>query len=154
MSLYPAENEHERILPKSEADVLRKRMASAWGVDTGYWWPLSDPRPPHAEGFQDYYFEREFGYAALRRIFAEHGVTSAFEFREDGEAYVVRVATFEPCYTGLEGFWTSDRFDWILYASHESSVTVGGEWLLPAVQAAWPSWKRRVWTSPFDERPQ
>ena len=143
----------DKTLPKAEADVLRKRMEAAWGVEQHYWWPLSDPRPAHAEAFQDYFFEREFGYASLRRILAEHGVTSVFEFREDGEAYQVRVESFEPSYA-LEGFWTSDRFDWILYASHESSITVGGEWLLPAVQAAWPSWKQRVWTSPFYERPE
>jgi hypothetical protein len=154
MALYPAENEHERILPKSEADILYKRMAATWGVGRHYWWPLSDPRPAHAEGFQDWFFEQEFGYATLRRILTEHGVSSVFEFREDGAAYQVRVATFEPCCTGLEGFWTTDRLDWIIYASHEGSVTVGGEWLLPAVQAAWPSWERRVWTSPFYERPQ
>src|SRR5438552_735667 len=101
MSPNPAENEHERILPKAEADTLRKRMMSVWGVNRHYWWPLSDPRPPHAEGFQDYYFEEEFGYPALRRILAERGITSVLGFREDGEAYEVGVATFEPCYAGL-----------------------------------------------------
>lgn len=154
MALYPAENEHERILPKSEADSLFLRIASRWGVNGGYWWPLGGSRPPHAEGFQDYFFEQEFGYMAFRRILSEHGVKCVFEFREDGEAYVVSVAKIEPCYTGLEGFWSSDRFDWILYASHEGSVTVGGEWLLPAVQAGWPSWERRVWNSPFYEKPE
>jgi hypothetical protein len=154
MTLYPAENDHERSLPKSEAKDLHKRMAAAWGVDRHYWWPLSDPRPEYAEGFQSYFFEQEFGYATLQRILTEQGITNAFEFREDGEAYEIRVATFEPRYTGLEGFWTSDRFDWILYASHESSITVGGKWLLPAVQAAWPMWERRIWTSPFYERSQ
>jgi len=153
MSLYPAEYEHERVLPKSEADDFRKQMASAWGAE-GYWWPLHGSRPPHAEGFQAHFFEHEFGYAALRHILAEHGVTTALEFRENGKAYEVSIATFEPCYTGLEGFWTSGRFDWILYASHEGSITVAGEWLLPAIKAAWPSWNRRVWTSPFYERPE
>ena len=37
---------------------------------------------------------------------------------------------------------------WIIYASHESSVTVGG-WLLEEMQAIWPSWQERTWTSPF-----
>ena len=37
MPLYPAENENERILAKDEADTLRKRMTSAWGIDRHYW---------------------------------------------------------------------------------------------------------------------
>ena len=154
MPLHPAENEHERIIPKAEAVALRRQMALAWGVDRHYWWPLTDPRPPHAEGFQEDYFETEFGYVALRRILAEGGVSNVLEFREDGEAYEIKVASFDPCYTGLEGFWTSARFDWILYASHESSITVGGEWLLRAVKAAWPAWEQRLWGASFPERPQ
>ena len=154
MTLYPAENERERMLPQSEADALRKRLTSACGGCAGYWWPMSGARPSHAEAFQDYYFEHEFGYDSLRKVLSEHGVTTVLEFREDGKCYEVRAAFFEPRYTGLEGFWASGLFDWTIYASHEGSVTVAGEWLLPAVKAAWPGWQARVWTTPFYERPQ
>lgn len=154
MTLYPAENEHERIVPQSEADDLRGRLLSACGGSEGYWWPMSGERPPDAEAFQDYYFDHEFGYDSLRRVLSQHGVTRVFEFREDGKCYEVSTAGFEPRYTGLEGFWATSQFDWIIYASHESSVTVAGRWLLPAVKAAWPVWRLRVWTTPFYERPQ
>ena len=152
MPLYPAENEHKRVLSESEGDVLYKRMALVWGIKAAYWWPLSEPRPPHAEAFQDYYFENELGYPALRGILAALGSKTIFEFREGGKAYAVSVATFEPRYE-LERFWTSADCDWIIYASHEGSVTVGGERLLPAVKEAWPSWERRVWTMPFFSTP-
>ncbi|MCD6052439.1 MAG: hypothetical protein K0Q55_3857, partial [Verrucomicrobia bacterium] len=47
-----------------------------------------------------------------------------------------------------------EQFDWIIYASHESSVTIGGEWLLPAIKSAWPNWQNRIWTTPFFEKPE
>jgi len=101
---------------------------------------------------EDYCFEHEFGYVALRRILAEHGITTVFEFCDDWFVYEVSLTGFEPRYTRTESFWTTDRFDWVVYASHGNTVTVAGEWLLPAVQAAWPEWERRVWNSPFEER--
>ena len=160
MSPSPAENQYRRTLPRSEADILRNHMTSAWDVDTDwpwcgdkwYWWPLCDTRPPHAEAFKDYCFEHEFGYVALRRILAEHGITTVFEFCDNWFVYEVSLAAFEPRYTRTESFWTTDRFDWVIYASHENTVTVAGEWLLPAVQAAWPQWERRVWDCPSQER--
>ena len=153
MPLDPAENDHERVLSELEGDVSYKRMASVWGIKAAYWWPLSDPRPRHTEAFQDYYFEHEFGYPALRGILAALGNKTIFEFREDRKTYAVSVATFEPRYSGLEGFWTSEDCDWIIYASHESSVTVGGERLLASVKEAWPSWQRGIWTTPFFSTP-
>jgi hypothetical protein len=154
MTLYPAENEHERMLSQSEAEGLRKRLVSACGGTSGYWWPLSAERPPDAEAFQDYYFEHEFGYGPLRDILSVHGVATVVEFREDGKCYEVHTNQIEPRYTGHEGFWATGHFDWVIYASHEGSVTVAGKWLLPAVQTAWRSWRERVWTTPFYERPQ
>src|SRR5688500_1339500 len=122
MSRYLANIEGVRLLTKSEGDALYKRMAAAWGVDRHYWWPLSEPRPPHAEAFETFRFEQEFGYAALRRILAEHGVSRIVEFSEDDEMYVIDVAAFERrCM--LECIWTSDRCDWIIYVSHEDSIT-------------------------------
>jgi len=58
------------------------------------------------------------------------------------------VSLFQPYYNGAEGYWSSDGLDWIIYASHESSVTVGG-WLLEEVKQAWSDWNSRIWTSPF-----
>jgi hypothetical protein len=89
-----------------------------------------------------------------RRILTELGSKNVFEFREDGKAYAVNISNCEPRYTGLVGFWTGEGFEWILYASRESSITVAGARLLPAVQAAWPSWRQRIWTTPFFQTPQ
>jgi hypothetical protein len=48
---------------------------------------------------------------------------------------------FAPAYTGAEAFWTDRSFDWLIYASHESSVTVTGVRLLPAFKRAFPGWR-------------
>jgi hypothetical protein len=62
----------------------------------------------------------------------------------------MEISAFEPYYNGAEGFWCNNNFDWVIYASHESSITVGG-WLLAEIKNVWPNWKERVWTTPFFE---
>ena len=47
-----------------------------------------------------------------------------------------------------EGYWCDGAFDWIIYASHESSITIGG-WLLPEIKKVWSNWKEGLWTTPF-----
>jgi hypothetical protein len=51
---------------------------------------------------------------------------------------------FEPYYNGAEGLWCDSNFDWIVYASHESSITIGG-WLLPEIQAVWSNWQEHLY---------
>ena len=60
----------------------------------------------------------------------------------------MELADFSPYYNGAEGYWCSQDMDWIVYASHESSITIGG-WLLDEVERVWPNWKERIWTTPF-----
>ncbi len=54
----------------------------------------------------------------------------------------------EPHYNLAEGIWTSRSLDWIVYASHENSITVGG-WMLAEVKRAWPEWECHIWKTPF-----
>jgi hypothetical protein len=54
----------------------------------------------------------------------------------------IELEQLEPLYTGAEGYWTDGTFEWLVYASHEGSVTVAGERLLPALQRRWPDWSK------------
>jgi hypothetical protein len=86
---------------------------------------------------------------SLRQIFIDREIQYVFEVREGGIlGYEMDLEVFEPYYSGLEGFWTDGKSDWVIYASHESSIAIGG-WLLSEVKDAWPNWQDRIWTSPF-----
>jgi hypothetical protein len=43
-----------------------------------------------------------------------------------GFDYEMDLELFEPYYNGDEGCWTSENIDWLVYASHERSLTVAG----------------------------
>ena len=39
---------------------------------------------------------------------------------------------------GEEGFWTGGESDWLVYVSHENSITLAGAWLVSAFENAVP----------------
>jgi hypothetical protein len=143
-----------RTLPEAESARIWPELKNRWGVER-YWYPLgraSDAEPPpHAEAFNaDPFFDPEL-QQQLRDALAELGVSRVWELREldtdtDKE---IDLALLEPVYTGAEGYWTDASLDWLVYASHESSVTVAGQALLPELQHRWPDWHRHLYDSSY-----
>jgi hypothetical protein len=123
-------------------------MRGRWNVQEGnYWHPLMGlDLPQNVIAFQQAWFDAALPPAALQGILAEHGVARVWELREYGPEYEIELAEMEPEYTGAEGYWTSSTMDWLIYASHESSITVAGEWLMAEVKAAWPEWEQHIYT--------
>jgi hypothetical protein len=68
------------------------------------------------------------------------GVDRVWELREYGPEYVHDVENIDPTYNGAEGFWTSFKADWLIYASHELFIAVAGP-LLRMIQGQWPTWE-------------
>jgi hypothetical protein len=85
---------------------------------------------------------RPGAYEHLRHSLVEHGFDRIFELREWGNGYEIETAAATFRYSGAEGFWTSDPMDWMVYASHEDSITIGGSWPIEAMKARLPAFER------------
>lgn len=136
---------YRRTLTEAESTRLWKELEERWGVD-GYWYPLDRPPdaepPPHTKVFTAGPFLEPELQEDLRRALAELGASRVWQLREletdtDNE---IELALLEPVYTGAEGYWTDASFSWLVYASHEDTVTIAGETLLRELQLRWPSW--------------
>lgn len=139
---------YRRVLTSGESQVYREKLRDRWRIPKGYWFPLSEDKPPGVEAFQDTYFETEVSHERLRKLLSSRNIDRVFELQEWDTEYELELSELEPFYSGSEGYWCDQTFDWIIYASHESSITIGG-WLLDDVKAVWPNWRDRIWTSPF-----
>ena len=140
---------YRRVLTTQEAKTIWSQLRSRWEIPEGYWFPLAECRLPDVVAFKTKSFEDAVPYERLRDILASRGIGRLWELREYGPEYEEDLALFEPYYNGAEGYWSSGDLDWIIYASHENSVTVGG-WLLDELKAMWPSWQAHAWTGIFD----
>jgi hypothetical protein len=141
-----------RVLTAHESSFVRAELKRRWNVTGGYWYPLSDHRPLETEAFDAVAFDQDFPIEELRCELAGRGVNRVFELQEIGGVdYEMEAGVFEPVYgMGGEAFWCSNEFDWLIYASHETSITVAGGWLLDCVKVLWPEWSKAVWNLDCD----
>jgi hypothetical protein len=140
---------YRRVLTTDESKTIWSRLRTRWEIPNGYWFPLADCELPDVVAFKTRDFDEAVAYVRLRDLLAARGIERVWELREYGPDYEEDLALLEPYYNGAEGYWSSGDSDWIIYASHESSVTVGG-WLLPELKRMWPSWQAHVWTEILD----
>jgi hypothetical protein len=137
-----------RTLTRAESAALLRELESRWGVK-GYWYPLdrapdATPPPNTAAFCADPFFGAAL-QQGLRKVLFGLGVAHVWELRELDTDNEVELEILEPVYTGAEGFWMDGSFDWLIYASHEGSVTIAGARLLPALQAVWPEWNQHLY---------
>lgn len=127
---------HRRTLTAHERNDLWEALRSAWNVGGAYWHPHRIQTA--AEGvlaFHTDYFDSS-KVTFLATALAERGVRHVFELREGGQdGLELGLDLLQPFYNGLEGYWTSAGVDWLVYASHESAVTIAGDWLVNAFRA-------------------
>ncbi len=135
---------YQRVLSQTEADLLWSRIRKRWQITEGYWFPLAECSLPDVVAFRDHDIADFNANNKLDDLLLSHGIQRILEMREYGPEYEQDVTLFDPQYNGAEGYWTSEDLDWIVYASHESTITVGG-WLLEEIKKHWPGWSRRIW---------
>ena len=133
-----------RVLSMVETQALWLRLGQRWQIPIGGWYPLAETSLD-VIAFNAAQFEEALPLERFQRIIQAKGITRMWELREYGPEFEEDVALYRPFYNGAEGYWSSNDLEWIVYASHENSITIGG-WLLSDVKAALPSWKSHVWT--------
>jgi hypothetical protein len=79
-------------------------------------------------------------YNHLHEAFTERGIYRVFELRETDGGYELdtEIATFD----GSENFWTTPNLDWLVYTSHEASITFGGNWLIDRMRSFLPDFEK------------
>ena len=118
-------------------------MHERWGATRSFYYPLSEAKSyaPTLFAYNSEDFYSSIPEEKLSGVLRAHGVNRVYEIREFGdENYLQDVELMNPSYTGAEVFISSEKWDWLFYASHESSVTTGG-WLTKAIQDEWPDWE-------------
>jgi hypothetical protein len=76
----------------------------------------------------------------------QFGVKEIYEFREDGSAYRInnlQAYDFwdsDDYFWNNEGFWFDDNMNFILYLSHEDTITFGGEQFITEIKGHWHEW--------------
>jgi hypothetical protein len=138
---------YRRVLAEFESKELRDRLNTVWGVK-GYWYPLSNCDPQiNVIAFHQELWEQRDGTALLVQAIQERSIERCFLLLEGPVDYEIARSLVEPTYRGDESFVTSD-FEWLVYSSHESSITVAG-WLADVYRNQWRDWEALTYGGPF-----
>lgn len=140
---------YRRVLLESEGNDLWKKLQRIWLVPSrGYWYPLSEC-PPNLDmiAFHDELWQSRDGTQLLRNMLRGKGIERCLVLRENPPDFELESSSADPAYDGDECFITSD-FEWLVYASHESSITVAG-WLADAIRKEWKDWDQVTYRGPF-----
>lgn len=134
------------IIPEEVSSHLRKDMERVWDIRRPHWYPLFDCSREDLISFDSEYIESGEKLNNIITLLTHHEVEQVIEFLETGETFNIQVSNLYPYYgyngdlPGREGFWTSHKMDWIIYASHEGTIAFGGEWLVKGLKLLWSDW--------------
>jgi hypothetical protein len=128
--------------------ILELNARWHWRIPFG-WIPISgeeiiaDTEIYHADYFD--FFEPEIT-EAIGRLY---NLTEVYELVEDGQVGIRPIADCTFFYDGLERLYTDENFQFMLYFSHETSVTAGGKELLTEIHRLWPAYKNHLWQADY-----
>jgi len=146
---------YRRVLREEETKQLRNQLKLSWGIEHDSWFPLREgPIPANVMTFHTDYFKKMEGLRVLREALALRGIERIFQLHEfnlkDEPDYEIEVSLFEPAYGGGgEQYSTTALADWVVYASHESSITICGQWLVRFLAERWPEWSQHTYLGPY-----
>jgi hypothetical protein len=144
-----------RSLSAAKSPRVRAQLAARWGIAPRehYCYPLIGRPPSEMLALQSEYCYLEVPPAALQEMLYRHGVTKVWVVTEfgpsaqepDKELDTDRFDLAEVMGSGVESYAASKEDDWLIYVSHEHSITFAGAWLGAAVPEFWPAWSRRTY---------
>jgi hypothetical protein len=143
-----------RVINDEESRRLWNRLEQVWGIGHGPWFPLKEGAlPANIIVFHSDYFKKIDGIKLLQEALRAHGIDRVFQLHEFGPPepeYEVELSIFEPMYgDGGEQYSTSGLGDWVVYMSHESSVSICGDWLTRIIEEKFPDWRQRTYRGPY-----
>jgi hypothetical protein len=129
-----------------DADWLLLLLNEKWGWELPFGWiPMtSELVIPDTEIYQSEPFE-VIEAKVIELLKATFAADQLFEIEEGGR---VEFKLLDDCvfsYDGLEHLYTNQEGDFMVYFSHEDSVTIGGEKLLTELHKVWPAYKSHFW---------
>jgi hypothetical protein len=129
-------------------DLVLLELNARWNCDLPFGWvPITGPAAKSDE-LEIYNLDPFVDWFSLgiKQIIADaFGISFIYKIQEGGAVNYIPLDDCVFGYTGLEHMYTDVSFQFLLYYSHEDSVTAGGRMLLEAIHQKWPDYSRQFW---------
>ncbi|WP_226163768.1 hypothetical protein [Hymenobacter terricola] len=134
-------------------DLVLLELNARWNCDLPFGWvPITGPADNSKE-INIYTLEsfiEWFDDGAMKLLLTDtFSISAVYEVQEGGAVAFVELDKCVFGYNGFEHLYTDASFQFLLYFSHENSVTAGGKHLIEAIHLAWPAYKNHFWNPDF-----
>lgn len=134
-----------RELTRSESNLLRGQMLGSWDWDGGYWHPLKCVARNDLLAFDSSCLEKLLPEANLQKLLAEIESEDVILFREHDPDQMLKIEELPFVYGWSEAVLVPCSMSWVVYWSHEDTITFGGVAQIAAVKECVPNWKAALW---------
>jgi hypothetical protein len=144
----------KREIDKESSLLLKEKLRKVWDIKDYYWYPLAKTSRNDVIAFNYKYVNEKSNMNYLKEVLASQGVSNIYEYAW-GSDYCTQYditktdqlfwksdPRFWECYN--EGFWFSDTMDWIIYFTHEETVTIGGQYFVDILKTKWSDWRNYI----------
>lgn len=134
-SLPPADIPYSRVIIGAEATALQDRFRSVWEYEnTAYWFPLMGDEPKKISDKFFIMFEYLEPYMEQLEQIIGLPHTHLYSYGEDcfRPSHCIETVEFME-YGGCETIFTDKEFTWVIYFSHENTVSFAGS-IVPKVK--------------------
>lgn len=129
---------------------IQNKLSDVWGIGKHYWYPLIESNKEDIISFESSYIFNKEKLSNIKNILLKHGVTQIYEFRESGLLFKIdNINNYnfwdsDDYFWNNEGFWFDDSMDFIIYISHEETLTFGGEAIIKELKNCWKDWTEHL----------
>jgi len=127
------------------ASEINSKLCSVWDINNHFWYPLYDCVRDDLISFDKDCIFNDEKLIFIKNVLICHGVSKLYEVREFDYSYEIdSIANYdfwnsEPHMREI--YWFDDNMDWIIYLSHDGTITFGGQWFIDKLKDEWSDWK-------------
>ncbi len=142
-------------LDEEIAIEIRKQILEKWDAGQSYFYPLNNTERDDVICFPQDYFLKDFGLKKLSNCLRTLKIEECYlldEYINHKEDYLISPEEIVS-YNGLEKYYCDKSNDWIIYFSHENTVTFGGKVIIDILKSEWINWKKVAEKWCYSENP-
>ena len=132
-------------LSLTQSKEYRAHLRELWNWDGGYWHPLKTQIFPNLIALDQTKLEALLSEELFRSILEDAASGALLLFHEHLEDIETTLLEMPQLYGWSEAFLTPPSFEWVVYWSHEDTITLGGQSIVSAFKGSVPQWESALW---------
>ncbi|EKT3964751.1 hypothetical protein AAIP55_002239 [Flavobacterium psychrophilum] len=125
-------------------DTVKFSLKEKWNINAyDFWIPLHGKVEENTCYFEVEDFENNIGYEKLTQIIKEINTGNIYSFNEAKEEKVYAEIYFVQ-YTSPDIFFTNENVEWVIYQTHEETISFAGKELIDRIKSLWKNWPEKI----------